>query len=94
MFCEALMRNPYSQLIQDNFIRSGLDLADYEKMAEIINRVTMADPSFHDLLYLKALIAHSLGRSTEAKLALQQLMISEPENQQAKELYSEIVGVA
>lgn len=90
MFSEALHRHPYSQAIQDNFIQAGLDLADFEKMVIVLDQVRREFPRFDELLYLKALLAQSLGRRAEAIMTVQQLLTVQPQHEQARRLLGEL----
>ncbi len=61
LFCEALVRNPFSQTVQDNFIKAGIDLGAVDLMLKELTNIEKFYPDFEDLSYLKSSLLEKAG---------------------------------
>lgn len=90
LFCEAVLRNPFDQGVQDNFIKSGLELGDYETMNYIIEKTCDFFPGFEDLMYLKAVLLEKIGRHQDSLSLLQDLHAKNPDDELVQKFLNEI----
>ncbi len=90
LFCEALLRNPFDQGVQDNFIKSGLELGEFETMNYIIEKTCDFFPGFEDLMYLKAVLLEKIGRHQDSLTLLQDLHSKNPEDELVQKFLNEI----
>lgn len=92
LFCEALLRCPFDQNVQDNFIKSGLELGEIEKMSQILDKTREFFPEFDDLLYLKAVLLEKSGRRHDCITLLNELHSKNPDDQLVSQFLSEVQG--
>jgi tetratricopeptide (TPR) repeat protein len=90
LFSEALLRQPFSLDIQDNFIGTGLELGLHARMKESLVRVESCFPEYSGLIYLNALLSLNLGNQAECKGLLNDLLQKEPEDERALSLLQEL----
>lgn len=90
LFNEALVRQPFSFDIQDNFIGTGLELGLHERMKESLTRVASCFPEYPGLLYLNALLSLNLGNQGECKGLLNDLLAKQPGDERALSLLQDL----
>lgn len=90
LFSEALLRVPFNVDVQDNFIKTGLDLSALNQMKEKLVEVERLYPDYYDLLYLKAVLNFRLGCSDAAENDLKKLLNHNQENEKARALLEDI----
>lgn len=90
LFEDALIRQPFSLDIQDNFIGTGLELGLHERMKGAIARVTSCFPEYPGLIYLNALLSLNLGDAVQCKGLLNELLAKQPGDERALTLLQEL----
>lgn len=90
LFCESMLRNPFDQVVQDNFVKAGLELQEIEAMEEILGKVNGYFPSYSSLNYLRAVLLEKLGKKEEALKILQELLKDNPDDEKITQLIQEL----
>lgn len=92
LFCEALLRCPFDQNVQDNFIKSGLELGEIQRMSQILDKTREFFPEFEDLQYLKAVLLEKSGRRQDCITLLNELHSKNPDDQLVSQFLNEVRG--
>lgn len=90
LFCEALLRNPFTVSIQDNFISTGLELGEFEKMSACLGSVARFFPEYGELSYLQALLLFKQGDLGESRRILSGILSLAPGDERARKLLDEV----
>lgn len=89
LFCEALIRNPFDETLQDNFIKSGLDLGQVDVMEKYLEKIDEYFPEYSGLLFLKSMLLEKLGCHDKSIVTLKSYLEKFPEDEHAKGILQE-----
>lgn len=90
LFYEGMLRNPFDEVLQDNFIMSGIDLGEVERMNHCLSRIQEYFPDYSSLLYLKAILLEKLGLDAECMAVLHDFLKRYPEDERAQNFLNEM----
>lgn len=86
LFSQALIRNPFDETVQDNFIGSGIELGQIESMKNTVTEVENCYPDYDGLLYLKAILLESLNQKSEALKTIESYLERHHDDERALDL--------
>lgn len=92
LFTEAILKNPNHSISQLNFFDAAYELEDYKTIVKVIDHCLVHSVHPTELLLHKAIASNKIGNNNEAKDILENILLANPDDKEAKELLEKIAA--